>query len=279
MSEGRRPAPVQILAVLLAVLFAAVAHAQGTFEGEYGTEIQGVSMALSLEQAGARLTGTLRVDGSVTTLEGAIVGTTAQGTARNNGGTGHFEVALHEGGLLLALVSDDPGEPPALLALERRAAPASAGNDGAVAQAAPPQLQSEAPPSNSPSARAQDGTLPGSDAAAAVSGRRESRLVGAWRFTQTYVSGTFTAVSETYMTLQADGRCQFGGGRAMAGGADSGSGDVMPCFWKTQGDRIFTRSPEPGSEWRDVARFAFSESGDAVMFYYTGGGRRLWERG
>lgn len=115
--------------------------------------------------------------------------------------------------------------------------------------------------------------------------RGDQRLVGAWRYSKTYISGSFSSITVRNLVIKADGTC-LEGGRLMAsmehadnGGnatgwssADSGRGAEHRGRWHTEGKNIILRWSDGSSEtWR-----VYLEGNS--MLWSQGKTRKLWKR-
>jgi hypothetical protein len=245
------------LVLALAGPWAAAADAtrppQG-WSGSYRGELSGVAVSLRLEQREARLEGLLQIPGGLPTqLRGQIEGATASGIASNDDGSARFEVQRVATGLALLLRQPDPqGGPEVRLPIDLLGPLAEGTAEAPVARA---------------DSRPHDGP-------------RDARLLGRWRYSQSYTSGQFTAVSEEFIEFGADGHCAYGGGRVMAGDAntsgDSGRGSLSPCEWQAGQKQLQLR--EPGGAWRSAGRYDLDAERGVLLQYLPDGSRRLWYR-
>jgi hypothetical protein len=253
-------APFRGWLLLLAASVAPATVGAGAFDGEYRGQLNGTPASLVLQSEGTRIEGLLQIEGGLPTLlQGEITGGSARGQVGNLSGTGTFVATPSNGALTLDLAEAGAnGQPETTLRLQFR-------RDAAGAVAAPPA----APPAN----RARK-AAPGEGRAL------DSRLVSLWRYSTSYVSGEFTAVSEEFMSLDADGSCWLGAGRAMAGDAatsgDSGRGARTPCEWRSADQVLYLR--DPGGEWLSVGRYAVDDGEGVMLQYLPNGDRRLWYR-
>jgi hypothetical protein len=107
---------------------------------------------------------------------------------------------------------------------------------------------------------------------------RDSRLVGNWRYTETYVSDGISLVFDQFMTIEADGTMSVWDGAAAGGGSDfeyerPASEDVMTCEWRTKGNVIEIRSE--GRDWTPLAEY---EVNAESLLTVSSGERQLWNR-
>ena len=103
----------------------------------------------------------------------------------------------------------------------------------------------------------------------------DTRLVGRWRHTDTYVSGSFTAAIDLWFILKADGTYEYSKGSVAAGDSDTslvngGHGDVARGKWRAESKILYTCA-EGSSEWRPVGRYLVDD-GRFML------GKVMWER-
>ena len=112
----------------------------------------------------------------------------------------------------------------------------------------------------------------------------DPRLVGSWRYTKTYMSGTFSSITERYLWLRADGAC-FEGSRMMAGmshtdasGNAIGSSQADAEGFDAKG-RWHTEGSDVVLQWSNgaVERWGFYVEGEN-MLWKDGETRKLWKR-
>lgn len=112
---------------------------------------------------------------------------------------------------------------------------------------------------------------------------RDPALVGAWSYSDTYISGDFSATTRLFMQVNADGSYAYGSGGVSAGMdnnlgsvyGNSGSGDVTRGEWRTEGGIVYIREPgAPG--WTPYARYYVE--GASMMFTFANGERQVWHR-
>ncbi|MEZ4773886.1 MAG: hypothetical protein R3D00_11945 [Bacteroidia bacterium] len=115
-----------------------------------------------------------------------------------------------------------------------------------------------------------------------ASSELDARLIGSWEHTETYISGTFSSVSQFFMHLKADGAFLYGNGRVMAGGdnafgsasADTGnSGDYERGFWKAKGGVIYVME-EGGNQWYPYSGYYIE--GTTLMLKFDNGSKQIW---
>lgn len=109
------------------------------------------------------------------------------------------------------------------------------------------------------------------------SGEIDPNLVGLWRYTESYVSGDFSAVTEWKMQLNADGTYLYGDGNLAGGGNagsfNSGGGDVSRGRWKVQQGIIYI---DEGYGWSAYSGYYLE--GNRLMLKFENGKNQVWHR-
>jgi hypothetical protein len=110
-----------------------------------------------------------------------------------------------------------------------------------------------------------------------VQGPKDQKLVGSWRFTDSYVSGQFSFATDYHMEIHADGNFFYGKGRTMGGGPDSsidsGESGYEQGSWKTENGIMYVHD---GKEWYYYAKYY--QEGNSLMLTYQNGNKQVWER-
>lgn len=209
------------------------------FHGVFHTTVQGNTGVLRLEQSGTRVSG--KLDQAL--LSGTVDGNTARGDLKNpeNGEVGGTYFMTRKGDQIeFQLTLKDPSTGQTVTL------PAFAFMPGE-----PPE----------PSANL------------------DQQLVGRWRNTETYVSGDFSAATDTWLILNADGTFEYGHGKTGAGGAAgsvvSGRGDATTGKWRSQ-DKMLMYQETGSSGWETFARYYVE--GDTMMLTYGNGNKKIWNR-
>jgi hypothetical protein len=110
--------------------------------------------------------------------------------------------------------------------------------------------------------------------------QRDPMLVGAWRYSKSYVSGGFSMVTEKYMQVRSDGTYSYGDGK-VAGGGNSGSfnsgdgGDVVTGKWRTENGIIYI---DEGGYGNWVPYSGYYVEGNRLMLKFSDGSKEIWER-
>ncbi|MEJ2196513.1 MAG: hypothetical protein P8X73_16890 [Ignavibacteriaceae bacterium] len=110
--------------------------------------------------------------------------------------------------------------------------------------------------------------------------QRDPMLVGAWRYSKSYVSGDFSMVTERYMEVRADGTYSYSDGK-VAGGGNSGSfnsgngGDVITGKWRTENGIIYIDENGYGN-W--VPYSGYYVEGNRLMLKFSDNSKEIWER-
>lgn len=107
---------------------------------------------------------------------------------------------------------------------------------------------------------------------------RDVRLVGNWRYTDTYASDGVSMAFDQFMTIEADGTMTVRDGAAAGGGGDvtweePASQQSYTCEWRTNGNTIEVRSED--RDWSPLAEYQVS---DTNLLTVTNGDRQIWER-
>lgn len=107
---------------------------------------------------------------------------------------------------------------------------------------------------------------------------RDQQLVGLWRFTDTYVSGSYSFATDYFIQFESNGVIIISDGRTAGGGPtsslDTGDGDTHAGIWKTESKTLYTK--EQGGQWGVYAKYYVD--GDSMMFTYNNGRKQVWER-
>ncbi|MDJ0974402.1 MAG: hypothetical protein QNJ98_08090 [Planctomycetota bacterium] len=246
-----RPLAALAFALTLAACGGDSSAAKDPFAGRFTTSFQGSPVTLVLERSGDALTMTFAGGGQQQTIQATIEGSTARGTFRDPQVQG-------EGRAVLEVQDQDR------LKLTLIAKNAFGGE-----QSIPFEFTREAPAAGT-----------GGGNAAAGSTERDPALIGVWRKTQAYSSGPdFGAVTDTFMTIRADGTFRHGDTNLAAGtgavGATSRGSDAVEGQWKTQNRQLYARtnSQEP---WQHVARYYIE--GAKLLATLPNGEREVWTR-
>ena len=210
------------------------------FSGSFHTSYQGQPSAITLEQSGSSVNGTL--DGA--NLAGNADGNTARGDVKDpqsNQVGGTFELTRRGEELDLRLTLRDPesGQTLTLPTITYK-------------KGEPPPMKAELDP----------------------------QLVGRWRFTSTYVSGEFSAASDTWFILSGDGTYAYGGGKVGAGDASAsavtGDGDFERGRWRAEDRILYLATGDAGAPWQRLGRYY--ADGERMMLTYDNGNKKVWER-
>lgn len=118
---------------------------------------------------------------------------------------------------------------------------------------------------------------PGSAQAPGAPGAGDGRLVGTWRYSQSYTSGDFSMVTSYNFVLLPDGHFSYGSG-GVQGGGDAGSlgsqgGITNQGRWRTENDVLLLNE---GAGWQPYARFVVDAQ--QMMLIFGDDSRQLWQR-
>lgn len=246
-----RPLAVLALTTLLAACGGESPDAKDPFSGRFATTFQGQPVTLELERSGDSLRMTFSGGGRQQAIEATIDGTTARGTFRDPQVTGEGRAVLEAKDadhLRLTLIAKNAfgGEQTVPFDFTREASASSGGSAAAQAEGV----------------------------------ERDPALVGVWRKTQSYSSGPdFGMVTDTFMTLRADGTFRHGdtnmAGGTGAVGASSRGGDAVEGTWKTQNRQLYART-SPSEPWQYIARYYIE--GAKLLATLPDGEREVWTR-
>lgn len=231
-----------------------------SLDGTYSGDIAGTPSTLTLQLAGDAITGIIDAGGYRYSLDGMTNGTTGSGTLVDlqTGASMPFEVAAESGAVIVTIKTADPSTG------QMQRVPFSFHRGGGQ--------NHPGGPSTEPPATGQ---------AAAV--ERDPSLIGAWTYSDTYISGDFSATTRLFMQVNPDGSYAYGSGSVSAGldnsmgsvWGNSESGDVTRGQWRTQGGIVYVM--EAGSpQWVPYARYYVE--GGSLMLTFGNGKRQVWHR-
>jgi len=197
-------------------------------------------------------------DGAVFQLEGVIDSLEATGTIRIGEGAGWFATAFagEQLELVVAEVDPDTRQP-------------DLNNAWHLAF-----VRARAATNQTPS----DGVTRMNRERMEPSGEHDPALVGAWSYSDTYVSGDFSATSRLSMQILPDGTYLYGKGNVSLGGSYSGNSrgaDVTRGKWRTQGGVVYIVE-DGGVQWEPYARYYVE--GGSMMLTFADGKRQTWYR-
>ena len=105
----------------------------------------------------------------------------------------------------------------------------------------------------------------------------DPKLVGNWRYTDSYVSGQFSFATDYFMRFNQDGTMLWTDGRTAGGGPDismdSGTGDVHEAHWKIDSKVIWLNG---GNGWEYYATYYAEDQ--RMMLTFKNGNKQVWER-
>ena len=231
--------------------------AQGDWNGQFQGDVYGTPSILTIQHKGSNLLGTINAGGYIYKLNGTVSGDEAHGklTDSNTGGVMDFgSQKLSNRILILLEVPDMHGNTSQVELSFTRAGSSLSGPLSGSSE--PSGRQSSPPESNIP---------------------RDQRLVGGWRYTDSYTSGEFSAVSEYYLQIASDGTYRYGDGKVMGGDAgssfDSGQGGASTGQWKTENGVVYINE---GYGWQPYASYIVDSN--SMLFKFQDGSRQLWNR-
>ena len=250
-----------------------------SLDGAYTGVIGGSAATLTLERDGEVLTGTIDADGYLYRVDGAISDGSIGGliTDRQNGASMPFEIIERVGYLTLAILSPDPtgqlqrvefrfdrrdgGEPPPRT--PGAGEPPREGDHDITEQDRDDERQR-------PDDRLEEF-------------ERDPALIGAWSYSDTYISGEFSATTRLFMQVLADGSYAYSSGSVSAGldndlgsvHGRSGGGDVTRGEWRTKDGVVYIKE-EGSPQWMAYARYYVE--GGSLLLTFGNGERQLWRR-
>jgi hypothetical protein len=226
---------------------------QTGWNGSFSGSINGTASILTLKISKSALEGTIDAGGYMYTLEGQVSGSQSDGKISDSktGGAMDFKASLSGNVITLNLiVPGQVGQTSQLQLVFNRMEGGS-------------QMQNQ-PPRGTPGSTAQHV-------------ERDQRIIGGWRHTTSYTSGDFSAVSEWYMQINADGTYRYGDGQMLGGNSDvsfdSGQGSASSGKWKTSNGIVYI---DNGYGWQPYA--AYTVDGYSMLFKFNDGSKQLWEK-
>ena len=232
--------------LLLAVLLTSF-QAVWAMEGQYHGDISGTASTLVLQLQGQQLSGQIDAGGYIYKLQGQLTGENlAEGQFSDPQTGAAHPMRLQDQGKQVQLIIQIPGQRQPLTLTFSQGVAVQEQSNGVAKRAA---------------------------------SERDSSLVGHWRYTESYTSGTFSGAAQWSMLLYPDGRYEYGdsklaGGSAEVGGSSS-VGDVEVGEWQTQGSTIYIKSPgQP--QWQ--AYSLYYVEGYSLMLTFGDGSRQVWKR-
>ena len=130
--------------------------------------------------------------------------------------------------------------------------------------------------------RGAGGSAPGrqtGNVASSNSGQLDRSLVGRWRYSKIYRSGSFSTTTTRYLSMLGNGTYQYGGGRLYVSDVNasgrSGRSNVQTGNWKTANNIIYVKG-QGSSNWQAYARYFVK--GNSMMMTFGNGKRQLWKR-
>ena len=235
------------------------AQSSTSWEDFYTGTIMGINTSLTGQLEGDSWKARANADGYIFNLEGFVAGETCLGTMTDvqNGVSAAFLAVLGVESLTITIEDINP-------------------------ETGKEQLLDFVFTKTDPSTYVQ--TIPSSETTSAspslykiVQGPKDNRLVGSWRFTDSYVSGQFSFATDYHMEIHADGNFLYGKGRTMGGGPDSsidsGESGYDQGSWKAENGIMYVHD---GKEWYYYAKYY--QEGNSLMLTYQNGNKQVWER-
>lgn len=220
----------------------------GTFSGN----VMGTATTLNLDIEGKQLSGIVDAGGYRYKLQGTISGNQSQGKLEDPQTQGYLDYTATLNGTQLNLTISNPTNGQSQQATFSRGHTDNRSNmPGQVNNSGPDTQQSV---------------------------NRDSRLVGAWNYTDSYSSGAYSFATQWKLLVNPDGSYVYGDGRVVGGGpgigGDSGSGgDVTRGQWKTENGVLYINT---GEGWQGYARY--TTNGQSMLMQFADGSKQLWKR-
>ena len=245
------------LAIFIVALSPFKSYADNSnFQGQYFGNISGQSATLTLNRKGNFTAGEINVSGYIYKVQGSIQGTSLTGVFSdpNTGGQGNLSASQQAQNIILKIVL--PGQYQPLVLNFRR----SGKSQENVARPLIGQNKTQTNINQIPV-------------------QRDPALVGSWSKTDSYTSGEFSAATQFFLTIAADGRYRYGDGKFAGGiggvsGTSSG-GDAEIGEWKTENRIVYIRQNSQ-QQWQPYARYYVE--GYSLMFTFANGSREIWKR-
>ena len=230
-----------------------------SWEDFFTGTIMGINTTLTGEIEGDTWIARANADGYIFNLEGFVSGETCLGTMTDaqNGESAAFLAELGAESLKIIIedINPETGQEQLVEFVFAKTDPAT------YVQTASASQSSDASQSNFQ----------------VVQGPKDQRLVGSWRFTDSYISGQFSFATDYHMEIHADGNFFYGKGRTMGGGPDSsidsGESGYDQGSWKTENGSLYVHD---GTDWHFYAKYY--QEGNSLMLTYQNGNKQVWER-
>ena len=233
------------LALALILIILSGCSSDKGLTGTWHSNISGIAATMKLEQDGDNIRGKISGGNYRYTLKGSLKGKTAGGKlADMSGKTLDFTLAGNDKTLTLTLIARHPATGQVL-----RQIPLVFPRSGA-----------------------------GDSRSASRSSDIDQRLVGRWRYSKIYMSGSFSTTTTRYLVMSGNGTYQYGNGRLYvsapnASGRTSRS-NVQTGRWKTTNRIIYIS--DNGSNWEPYAKYYVQ--GNSMLMTFSNGKKMLWKR-
>jgi hypothetical protein len=230
-------------------------NSSGAWNGKYTGSINGTQSILTLRQNGSNVEGNIDASGYVYNLKGTVNGNQSTGQLVDSNTQGVMNYSGTSSGRQISLNLEVPGQYGQTTQLQLTFT-----RDGGTFQ------PSHSNPADQPSSRGDSNVS------------HDQRLVGGWRYTDTYVSGEFSAVSEWYLQINPDGTYRYGDGQVAGGDSggffESGGGSgASTGQWKTENGVVYINE---GYGWQPYATYIVDSN--SMLFKFDDGSKQLYNR-
>lgn len=278
--------------LLLLTLFLQGCSSDPGLTGTWRGTSNGRVTTMALKQDGKDLTGSINTGRSQLGIKGKVNGQAASGKiTASNGKTLDFTMIDNQGSLTLTIIIKHPATGQVLrqAAMVFTRSQTSVGmpmpGNAATPARTPGGINSGINPGAMIPGRSSPGMMPGrsrpsySRPGTSNNVQRDMRLVGSWRYTKHFSSGSYSSTNERNLRMLANGTYQYGAGRFMAtvpgAGRASDRGDVQTGQWRTSNGIIYIYE-SGGSGWEAYAKYHIE--GNAMLMTLRDGTRMLWNR-
>ena len=254
---------LKIITFYLLLAFVPTINANSAnYQGQYQGNVSGQSATLTLKRSSNTVQGEINVGGYIYKVQGNIQGSNLVGifSDPNTGGQGLLSASQQAKNIVLQLLL--PGQYQPLTLNFEQTSETNSSISGPMAGT---------------NSQTNSNTQQGGDNQPAF--QRDPSVVGNWSKTDSYTSGEFSAATQFFLSISADGRYRYGDGR-FAGGTGgvsgtAGGGDAEIGEWMTQNRIIYIRQHSQ-QQWQPYARYYVE--GYSMMFTFGDGSKAIWKR-
>lgn len=223
---------------------------KNSWNGTYYGDINGTATSLILSQQGNTVQGRIDADGYIYNISGNLENDMLNGELTDPQTQGSMICkGSMENGVILLTMSDNTTGQSFQLTYSRNS---QGGN-------------------NNPN------PTTGNVSTAIENAERDPNLVGDWIYSKSYVSGTFSFVSQWRFIVYSDGSYAYGDAKMAGGGpgssVQSDGGDWECGQWKTENKNIYTNV---GNGWELYTGYYIE--GNTMMMKFDNGSKQIWKR-